>query len=264
MKNIVTVDFEGWMDTCTAQKYLKEKDLQDGFYQDRVPESAHALLHLLDEHKLKATFFVLGSLAEKYPDIVKKISHSGHRIGSHSYRHKKVNMQTAREFEIDIQKSLKALSAVSDAPIESFRAPNWSIDEHCLWAFDVLRKYGFKYDSSIGFSSSSFLSDPCDCGIMEVPRSAFNFLGLQIPFAGGFFLRTYPLGFTEHLIRQTNARGIPVVLYVHPWELDFSTPRIPMRWIDDKIQYLCIQGTVKKLKKLFERFEFVPLEEYFN
>ena len=264
MKNILTVDFEGWMDTCTAQKYLAECGGKIT-YADRLPESASVLLDLLNYHGLKATFFVLGSVAEKYPEIVKRIGGLGHRIGSHGYRHKKIFFQNAEEFDADIHKSLSILSGLTSIPIESFRAPNWSIDRSCLWALKILVRYGFKYDSSFCCPSVwEASSEHNDNNIIEVPRSTVKISRFHIPFAGGFFLRAYPISITELLIRRANAKGVPVVLYVHPWELDCHCPKIPMNYIDGKIQYLGVNGAINKLKRIFDKFEFVPLEDFFN
>jgi len=268
MINALSIDLEYWWCSEFLKRYLPEKR------EDLIIESLNPLLSLLDEYNTKATFFVLGTVAEKYPEIVEEIYEKGHEIASHLYSHKTLYELGREGFEKEIRKSINILSKYS--PI-GFRAPSFSIDNSTGWAFEVLEKYGFKYDSSIfpiktmlyGVPSAPVYiykpskddvakHDP-NGRIIEFPLTIFEF-GKNVPIAGGFYLRILPLWFLKFGIKKIN-KNKPAVIYIHPWETYPGTPRLKVPLFSRFVTYYGINSALKKFEALLKKFEFKPIRE---
>lgn len=270
MKNIFCVDLEEWYDANLVNKNV------DGFMEDRVEKNTLHLLNMFERSNTYATFFVLGSVAEKYPELIKKISAKGHEIASHGYGHQLVYTLTQEEFRQDIRRAKQITEEILGKEIVSYRAPSWSIREESFWALQVLQEEGFQYDSSI-FPFKNFLYGVADAprfeyrtkkyneksDLMECPPSTIRILGVNIPFSGGFYLRALPYWFIKGCIKSLNKKGKRVVMYIHPWELDPGTPKQKEINLRDKlIQYWGIRGNEKKLIKLLYNFEFDTMRAY--
>lgn len=268
MINAISIDLEYWWCAEFLTKYLPEKK------EDLIAESLNPLLDLLDKYNIKATFFVLGTVAEKYPHVIEEIYEKGHEIASHAYSHRTLYELGKEEFEEEIRKSLSILRKYK--PI-GFRAPSFSINNSTKWALEILEKYGFKYDSSI-FPIKTMLygvrnaplhiykpsegdvakHDP-DGKIMEFPLTVFKF-GKNIPIAGGFYFRALPLWFLKWRIKRIN-RNRPVVIYIHPWETYPRTPRLKIPLFSRFVTYYGINSALKKFETLLREFEFKPIRE---
>jgi polysaccharide deacetylase family protein (PEP-CTERM system associated) len=233
------------------------------------------LLDLLDKYDTKATFFVLGSLAEKYPELVAQIHEKGHEIGSHGYCHTNLHELGRAKFEEEIRKSLASIGKYKP---KGYRAPTFSLDNRTRWALPLLEKYGFIYDSSI-FPIRTHLcglpeaplgiyrpandditkNDP-EGKILEMPMTVVKEMGKNIPISGGFYFRALPLWYLKRGIRKVNKER-PAIIYLHPWETYSKTPRIGMSASSKFITYYGIGNALKKLEILLRENKFGPMKD---
>lgn len=269
MINALSIDLEYWWCSEFLTEYLPEKR------DDQFPESVIPLLDLLDKYKMKATFFVLGAVAKDHPDLIEEIYNKGHEIACHAYSHKTLYELGREGFEKEIIKSLELIGKYN--PI-GFRAPSFSINNETKWAFDILEKYGFKYDSSI-FPIKTMLygvpnapvniykpskqdiskHDP-NGTIVEFPLTVIN-MGKNIPIAGGFYLRALPLWFLKWGIKKVN-KSRPAIVYIHPWETYSGTSRLGIPLFSRFITYYGINGALNKFGKLLEEYDFQAVKEF--
>ncbi len=268
MINAFTVDLEDWFQGLTSTNSQPEK--WDS-YESRLELNADRLLMLLDEFRVKATFFVLGHVACHHPRLVRRIAEDGHEIGVHGYWHLKISDLTPASFAQELDRAIEALVPLVDQPIIGHRAPYFSINGQSLWAMQVLQNKGFHYDSSFfptrnmlyGYPGSPRLPHRLNGlnGLMEFPVSTARWVGINWPIAGGFYVRSLPYGIIHAGIQQLNLRGEPAILYLHPWELDTGqnyrhvTPR------ERVTHYYGRGGLEAKLRRLFADFEFSTLRE---
>jgi len=268
MLNALSIDLEYWWCSEFLTKYLPEEK------EDLIIESVNPLLELLDKYNTRATFFVLGTVAEKYPDLVEEIYRKGHEIASHAYSHKTLYELGKEGFEEEIKKSRNILSKYN--PL-GFRAPSFSINNETKWAFEILERYEFRYDSSI-FPIKTMLygvpdaplniyrpsknditkHDP-DGKIIEFPMTTVKFIK-NIPIAGGFYLRVLPLWFIKWGIRKVN-KNRPALIYIHPWEISSKTPRLKIPLFSRFVTYYGISSALKKLEELLKEFKFKPIKD---
>lgn len=233
-KNILTVDLEDWYQSST-ELFRRERGAVEVVYPSaRVIANTEKLLALLEKYKVQATFFVLGTVAERYPDLVKKIADLGHELASHGYGHRLLYDLTEKEFREDIERSLELLAKITSRKIKGYRAPYFSLTRSCAWAFKVLLDYGFEYDSSVfmmarkrcGFLDYEKYLAEANLGrekkLLEFPSSSVVILGQPFPICGGAPLRVFPLFFHQWGVRQFNKKGQPALMYIHPYELDYS------------------------------------------
>jgi len=244
-------------------------------FESRVGGNVDRILDILEERKVQATFFVLGWVGEKNPDVVRRIVSRGHEIGCHGYRHALAYDLGKEAFREDTRKAKGILEELTGAPVLGYRAPSFSITKRSLWALDVLVEEGFKYDSSIypvrhdrygypGFSRVPVTIDTEKGKILEVPPPSLRFLGIVVPFGGGGYFRHFPLWFTDWGIRLVNQReGGSVVVYIHPWELDPDQPRIPCGRITAFRHYRNQHKTESRLHTLLRRHRFSSFRSVF-
>lgn len=264
--NALTFDVEEWFQVASLKRQCTGRWDK---LESRVAEQTRKVLSILDEYETKATFFVLGWVAEKNPDLVKEICERGHEVGSHGFAHKLVYEQTPEEFQEDLVKSLDAIESACGLRPTSYRAPNYSVTNDALWALDILKKNGVKIDSSI-YPSRLVHANPVDApqepymlenGLWELPGPTTNVLGVRIPYGGGIFLRVHPYFFTKHAINKSNKKGESMVVYIHPWELDPAHPKIKCRLKANFVHYYNLAKTGKILAKLLKDFEFKPVKD---
>lgn len=270
MLNALTVDVEDWYHTSGLDIPKSNWDsLPSTVYSNTIK-----LLNIFDEYGVKATFFVLGDVAKKYPQLVKDIVARGHELGSHGMNHQLVYKQSIEEFKEDVLESLEVLEQISGNKIRSYRAPSWSISREKLEVLEFLQESGIKIDSSLqpfktplsgisGIPTQPFRPklDKKTLDIVEFPPSVFQVSRtLSIPFAGGFYLRFFPYLIIKSLLKLIN-RKRPGLVYLHPWELDASIPKWKTTWLISIIQYYKLSSTERKLKKLLEQFNFAPIGE---
>ena len=268
MQNALTVDLEDWYHSVYS---LTPRDWER--LPDRLVPPTRRLLALLARHRARATFFVLGAVAERHPELVREIAEAGHEIASHGMHHRLVYEQTPEEFRADLRRSLAILGALTAAPVVGFRAAYWTITERSLWALDILAEEGILYDSSI-YPVKTYLygiagtppgphvrTQAGGRRLHEVPPSTVPVLGRRVPVGGGFYMRAFPGRFLTWGIAELNRAGLPAVVYIHPPEFDRDKPRLdlPLR---ERILHYHGLGTVEpKLERILERYAFVPIRE---
>lgn len=273
MENILTIDLE---EIFHVQYARNSKNHEDVF---RTPYNLPLILKLLDEYGSKATFFVVGKVAERYPRILKEIINRGHEVAFHSYDHKPLWEKMPGQLEKEISDFNTLLISVAGEKCKGFRAPSFSLDNKTKWAVKVLEKMGILYDSSVfpawtplyGLpgapldpyrQSTEDLTKEDEHGkLWEFPVAAYQLLWLRIPAAGGFYLRSAPR-IVKRTIEKLNRSGAPAVIYVHSWELDPQIPKLKLGFYSSFVTYHNIDETEEKLRHLLSNFDFTSLREY--
>jgi polysaccharide deacetylase family protein (PEP-CTERM system associated) len=271
--NILTIDVEDWFHASALTEKINSVGVDES--QSRIWCTLHKVLNLLEEEKTKATFFVLGSLAERFPKIVQAIKQKKHEIASHGYAHNSIFSQTKEEFKKDVKRSLLILENITKHKIKGYRAPNFSITPDSLWAYDILADLGIEYTSSI-FPTKHILhaygmpqapKEPFILkldnrkSIVEFPLSTVRIFGKYFPFGGGAYLRLFPYWYNKWSIKRLNRRGKPVVIYFHPWELDPDQPRLELDLLARTRHYFNLDIMETKIRKLLKAFPFKSIEE---
>jgi polysaccharide deacetylase family protein (PEP-CTERM system associated) len=264
--NAFTVDVEDYFQVSGFERQIPRS--QWGSYESRVVENTRRVLRLLERHQVRATFFVLGWVAERYPGLVREIHRRGHEIGSHSYWHRLIYQQTPEEFRADLRRSRDVIEDAIGEPVTAYRAPSFSITASSLWAIDILAEEGFKIDSSIfpvhhdrygipGAPRDLHRLAARDGSLWEFPPSVCRLLGLNVPVSGGGYFRLYPLSLTRACIRRLQRAGKPYMFYVHPWELDPEQPRLRLGSRVSRFRhYVNIAGNERKLDALLGTVRF--------
>jgi polysaccharide deacetylase family protein (PEP-CTERM system associated) len=268
--NAFTVDVEDYYMVSGFEKHISRA--QWGEFESRVVPNTKRILRLLDAHDVKATFFILGWVAQYYPELVREIHAAGHEIGSHGYWHHLVYRQTPDEFRDDLRTSRDVIEAAIDQRVEIYRAPSFSITEKSRWALDILTEEGFRIDSSIypihhdrygiadaqpGLHQIATPTGP----LWEFPPSVVSWKGVNLPVGGGGYFRLYPLPLTIRWLRQINHDAQrPFVFYVHPWEIDPDQPRIDNGSRLSRFRhYVNVSHTERRIEALLEHFRFAPI-----
>lgn len=222
-----TVDVEDWYNS--SRELFKEADASQIVAPDAsVVRNTDACLDLLDKTGNKATFFMLTTICEYFPDVVRKIVDKGHEVAVHGYQHRLLYKLTREEFTDDLHRSLELLRRCGIDKVKGFRAPYWSITKESLWVLDILKEHGFLYDSSIfpirrglyGIPDAPTQPYVTRSGIWELPPATFRFAGLNIPVAGGGYLRMLPSLLLRPMIASLWSKGAIGIFYCHPYELD--------------------------------------------
>jgi polysaccharide deacetylase family protein (PEP-CTERM system associated) len=262
-KIIFSVDVEDWFVHIFAKTGIDDFDEKD--FPIRINIGLRKILKLLKLKNISATFFILGIIAEKCPDIIQEIESYNHEIACHGYNHKMLTLMTPDEFRTDLDKSLKILTKYSKNNIIGYRAPVFSITENTLWALDILKNFGFIYDSSIflntyhpeyGFNIKKYNSIINNYSIREFPITCTKFLNINIPLAGGGYFRLYPYNFFRLLINKGLNNKQDIIFHIHPWELDEQQPRINASTFYFWRHYHNLNSTASKLEKFLNDFEF--------
>jgi polysaccharide deacetylase family protein (PEP-CTERM system associated) len=272
VRNIFSVDVEDYFHPSEVQRSI-DPSQWDGITR-RVAANTRRALDMLERQNVRATFFVLGWVAEKEPALVREIASDGHEIGCHSFWHRLVYDLSPEEFAADTTLACDAIEAACGHRPRVYRAPSYSITERSLWALDILPGLGFTHDSSIypvhhdrygipGFPRHAITRQTSKGPILEVPPAAVELRpGRNIPVGGGGYLRMLPYRYTAAGIRTMNHRdGIPACIYIHPWELDPNQPRIAQGTISRLRTYLGLAAFQSKVERLLGEFEFGPLGE---
>lgn len=248
---------------------------QWGSYPSRVAGNVDVMLSLLAQAGATGTFFTLGWVAERYPDVVRRIAAAGHEIASHSWWHRRVNRLTPSEFREEVRTSKAILESVSGQPVLGFRAPSFSIVPGLEWAFDVLLEEGYRYDSSLfpirrpdyGYPAAPpgpHLIERAGGALLELPLATTVWAGLRLPAAGGAYLRQLPYALTRRAFREHERRGAAAVFYVHPWELDDGQPRLPVSWLTRLRHYRGLRVMQAKIERLLAEFSFTSIARRFH
>lgn len=267
--NIFTVDLEDSIYTYNFN-IKTSTDLIDRI-KENIINNAKALLRILKYSHSKATFFVLGKLAEDLPELIRDIYDAGHEIASHGYEHKSLFDMNPDSLRRDLDRtSLAIFNACGNKPI-GFRAPNFSLSENMHWAIDILKEEGYSYDSSIqpfgyhpqyGSSTSSTRVFTYENGLIEIPMTVAKFSIFRIPCSGGAYFRFFPYSIFNHLFRKSIIQNEYSMFYFHQWELSSSQKFDTKNTISRFRKYYNSDKSIGRLEKLTSEFNFVSAKEY--
>jgi polysaccharide deacetylase family protein (PEP-CTERM system associated) len=265
-----TVDLEEYFQVSAFESRVARAEWDR--FESRLAGQVTLLLDLLARHETRATFFVLGWVAERQAELIRAIARAGHEIASHGWDHARVTHQTPLQFRTSVRRTKDVLENVSGAPVLGFRAPSFSIVPGLEWALDILIEEGYRYDSSLfpirrpGYGYPGALPDPHwlerPAGrIAEIPPTTLSWCGLRLPAAGGAYFRLLPYGVVRAAFRQGDRCGVPGTFYIHPWELDPAQPRLDVSWLTRVRHYGGLRGTAQRLERLLTEFQFTAIRD---
>ncbi len=266
----LSVDVEDWFQVLNMQRHVARSEWET--MELRCGDSTRRLLDLFDHRGSKATFFCLGWIAERLPDLMADIASAGHEIGSHGYDHALLtDLDGADGFRADLLKTHTLLEETSGVAPRSFRACTWTVTERTRWAPEVLASLGYTLDSSVfpirhpdygvpGAPGTPYRIKTPAGEIFEFPPMTWEVRGKRIPVGGGGYLRLLPTWFLKRGLAQHQKLGVPGCVYLHPWEVDPEQPRVPLGGMRGFRHYVNLSKTMRKLDHLLERYRFVGLE----
>jgi polysaccharide deacetylase family protein (PEP-CTERM system associated) len=267
--NYLTIDVEDYFQVAAFEKQINPDEWPQ--FESRVNNNTGTLLKILDRYNVKATFFIVGWIAEKHPELVREISEKGHEIGCHSYRHQRIQTLTREAFKEDTNRAKGILEDISGKKVSGYRAPTYSITRDTIWALDILAELGFEYDSSIfpiyhdnyGIPDAPRFPYKIDgLGLTEYPLSTALILGRKVPIAGGGYFRLFPYWFTRMGLKSINEKEKqPFIFYLHPWEVDPDQPRMKdISQLSRFRHYNNLSKTSSRLQQLLSDFQFAPIK----
>jgi len=274
MINALTIDVEDYFHVHALASAFPRASWND--IPSRVVHSTRRVLQILREHDTKATFFVLGWVAYRHPEIVREIANDGHELASHGFAHEPVYELDPDSFRQDVTDSIKSIvAACPEARIHGYRAPSFSINQKTPWAYDILAELNLIYDSSISpatfhdrYGSPSafrFAHLVESSKLLEIPLSTIRAIGCNWQVAGGGYFRLFPLPITSWSIRKINREGHPAIVYLHPWEFDTEQPRVKSAPLLSRFRhYVNLRHTERRLRKLLTQFKFGPITDVFR
>ena len=266
IRNALTVDVEDYFQVSAFAKSVNKNDWDN--YPLRVEKNTRRLMDLFDEAQVKATFFVLGWVADRNKNLIKEIAQRGHEVASHGYSHQLIYNQSHAVFREETIRSKLLLEDIVQAPVRGYRAASYSITKDSLWALDIIAEAGFDYDSSIfpirhdryGISDAKevphILKTPQGHSLVEFPLSTAKIFNYKLPVAGGGYFRLYPYVLTRAGLRQVNSRRQPFIFYLHPWEIDPDQPNIEAGWFSRFRHYNNLEKCESRLQRLMKDFQF--------
>ncbi|ETN95787.1 polysaccharide deacetylase family protein [Zhouia amylolytica] len=264
--NILTFDIEEWFHVLDNNHTKTEKDWSN--FESRIHQNMNTIFELLDNSKQKATFFCVGWIAEKYPEVIKEIISRGFEVGSHTHLHQLVYDQSPKQFEEDLKRSIQTLEDASGQKVRSFRAPGFSITSETPWAFETLLKNGIEIDCSVfpasrahgGFNSFGH-AEPAyielnGMRLKELPINTHEIGGKKLVFSGGGYFRLFPYG----AIKSFTQKSDYVMTYFHPRDFDFDQPMLPGLSLTRKFKsYYGLKQAKPKLQRWLNDFNFMDI-----
>lgn len=269
--NAMTVDVEDYFQVSAFDAVVSRSDW-DGL-ESRVMSNTERLLRVFEEHRVVATFFVLGWVAERCKGLVAQISKMGHEVASHGHGHRLVYDQTKDAFRDDVRRAKGILESAAGKAVRGYRAPSFSITAESLWALDVLLEEGYAYDASIfpirhdrygipGSPRHPHVMTRTAGSLVEAPGSTVRIAGVNLPVGGGGYFRILPYAWTRWGIARLNAHEHqPAIFYLHPWELDPAQPRFKASRLSTFRHYRNLDKTEGRLRRLLADFRFGPMHE---
>lgn len=269
-KNVISVDVE---DYFHAESFADVVDRPKwGSYESRVEANTRRLLELFNHRDVRATFFIMGWVAERFPGLVREILGAEHELACHSYWHRLIYKLTPAEFREDTHRAKSVIEQVGGQAIYGYRAPTYSIVDQSLWALEILVELGFTYDSSIfpirhdryGIPSAPrapFRITTPSGPLLEYPITTFRLRHHNLPVGGGGYLRLLPEWYTMWGIERVHREGLPVIAYIHPWEIDAEQPRLRGRLTSRLRHYTNLSKTYNRLNKMLEKAPFTSFRE---
>jgi polysaccharide deacetylase family protein (PEP-CTERM system associated) len=271
VRNALTIDVEDYFQVSAFAPYIARADWAD--CECRIERNVEKILQLLADREIKATFFTLGWIAERYPQLVKKIVAEGHELASHGYGHGRASEQTPEFFYEDVSHAKNLLEDISGQAVMGYRAPSFSIGAGNLWVFEALQKAGYRYSSSVypirhdhyGMVDAPRFPFDAGDGFIEFPLSTCRLFKKNLPSSGGGYFRLLPYAVSRWMLQAVNAENQqPAIFYFHPWELDLNQPRI--KGINSKTKfrhYINISRMEDRLKKLFSDFSWGRMDQLY-
>jgi len=266
IQNALTVDVEDYFQVSAFAKSINKDDWDN--FPLRVEKNTQRLMDIFDEAGVKATFFVLGWVADRNRALIREIAQRGHEVASHGYSHQLIYNQSQEVFREETVRSKQLLEDIIQAPVRGYRAASYSITKKSLWALDILAEAGFDYDSSIfpvrhdryGIPDAEevphILKTPQGHSLVEFPLSTAKIFNYKLPIAGGGYFRLYPYVVTRAGLRQVNSRRQPFIFYLHPWEIDPEQPNIEAGWFSRFRHYNNLEKCESRLQRLMKDFQF--------
>jgi len=266
--------------TVDVEDYFQAEVFADLVSPDRWPElpsrveqNTLRVIEFLEQRGARATFFILGWVADRHRDLVCRIRESGHEIGCHGQAHKPIYRTERETFRQDIRSAKATLEDIAGTAVVGYRAPTFSVTAETMWALDIIAEEGFVYDSSVfpirhdryGIPSANRFPHRIDLtaggSLIEFPLSTVRLAGQNLPVAGGGYLRLFPVQLISRAIESINRHRHPAIVYFHPWELDPDQPRLGLRGLSRFRHYVNIDRMEQKLDRLLEVHRFAPARE---
>ena len=271
ISNALTIDVEDYFQVSAFSNIINKKNWDEK--ECRIEKNIDNIISILDLKKIKATFFTLGWIAERYPSMIKKILMEGHELASHGYAHEKVSEISKSDFYQDVTRAKGILEDIGGKQINGYRAPSFSIAEKNFWAMEILSETGHRYSSSIypvkhdhyGSPNAPRFPYKVFSELLEVPPTTVKLFGRNFPASGGGYFRLLPYSISKKMLDHVNnSENKPVVFYFHPWEIDSHQPRISNLSIKTRFRhYKNIEKMEEKIKKLVEDFHWDRMDNIF-
>jgi polysaccharide deacetylase family protein (PEP-CTERM system associated) len=268
LTNALSFDVESFVESNLESFAIPEAFRADADQASEIEGNMRFVFDLLDEHGVRATFFFLGTVARRSPRLVAEAARRGHEVASHGEEHRRLFGMVPPTLRESLRRHKEELEDLAGVRVHGFRAPEFSITARTVWALDVVREVGFTYDSSVyptgvhdvyGVAGATPHLHSLENGLVEFPPPTTSVLGRRIPFGGGGYFRVAPAALTERLIDRTNARGEPVILWLHPYEIGPVVPDVPgLSTIRRARHYANRRSGAAKLRRLFRRYRFGP------
>ena len=271
MVNALTIDVEDYFQVSAFAPFIARSDWPQR--ECRVERNVERILAMLAARGTHATFFTLGWIAERYPQLVREIVAQGHELASHGYGHERASDLSEGDFFADIDRAKKMLEDIGGVSVQGYRAPSFSIGTKNLWAFDSLARAGYRYSSSIypihhdhyGMPDAPRFAHQVRAGVLEIPVTTLRMGGRNFPSSGGGYFRLLPYAMSRWMLRRVNQRdGQPAIFYFHPWEIDAGQPRVA--GIDAKTRfrhYVNIDRMPARLEQLLRDFAWGRMDRIF-
>ena len=269
--NALTIDVEDYFQVSAFAPFIARSEWPQR--ECRIERNVERILAMLDARQTKATFFTLGWIAARYPQLVRTLVAQGHELASHGYGHERASDLSPAAFFADIDRARKLLQDVGGVPVQGYRAPSFSIGSANLWAFDSLARAGYRYSSSIypirhdhyGMPDAPRFAHEARAGVLEIPVTTLRMGGRNFPSSGGGYFRLLPYALSRWMLRRVNEHdGQPAIFYFHPWEIDAEQPRVA--GIDAKTRfrhYVNIDRMPRRLEQLLGDFAWGRMDDIF-
>ena len=271
ISNALTIDVEDYFQVSAFSNIINKQNWDEK--ECRIEKNIDNIISILDLKKIKATFFTLGWIAERYPSMIKKILMEGHELASHGYAHEKVSEISKSDFYQDVTRAKGILEDIGGKQINGYRAPSFSIAEKNFWAMEILSETGHRYSSSIypvkhdhyGSPNAPRFPYKVFSELLEVPPTTVKLFGRNFPASGGGYFRLLPYSISKKMLDHVNSsENKPVVFYFHPWEIDSHQPKISNLSIKTRFRhYKNIEKMEEKIKKLVEDFHWDRMDNIF-
>jgi len=269
-KNVVSIDVEDYFHAETFSSVVDRTQWDS--YTSRVEGNTRCLLELLGNLNVQATFFVLGWVAERFPGLVREIAAGGHELACHSYWHRLIYKLDPAEFREDTRRAKDVIEQIAGQPLTGYRAPTYSVTDRSVWALDILTELGFTYDSSIfpirhdrygipGAPRAPFRFQTPSGPMTEFPITTFRFGGQNMPVGGGGYLRLLPQLYTRLGLKSVEKEGLPIVIYIHPWEVDPDQPHLPVGLKSRLRHYTNLSRTYDRFRSVLQQGNYTSFRE---